>query len=84
MRRGSASTRTLLGKAGRIAEVVKGFFPDAEITFEPDDERQGIVDTWPADVDDTAARNDWGHTPKYTLESAFEEYLVPAIRARYA
>ncbi|MCP3905177.1 MAG: NAD-dependent epimerase/dehydratase family protein [Planctomycetes bacterium] len=70
--------------AGAIAEIVRGFFPGAQITFEPDEKRQAIVDTWPADVDDTAARNDWGHTPKYTLEQAFEEYLVPTIRARYA
>ena len=45
--------------------------------------RQAIVDTWPADVDDAAARPDWGHAPKYGVESAFHDYLIPTIRARY-
>ena len=26
---------------------------------------QGIVDSWPADVDDSAARRDWGFLPAY-------------------
>jgi threonine 3-dehydrogenase len=63
---------------------VKRFFPGAMITFEPDEQRQAIVDSWPEDVDDAAARNDWGFRPKYDLEQAFEEYLVPTITARYA
>ncbi len=64
------------------ALVVKGF-PEAEITFEPDLKRQAIVDTWPADVDDSAARRDWGLAPIFDLERAFSEYLIPDIRQRY-
>ena len=45
--------------------------------------RQGIVDSWPADVDDSAARRDWGFAPVYDVERAFSEYLVPTIRERY-
>ena len=47
-------------------------------------ERQAIVDSWPADVDDSAAREDWGYAPKHDLNSAMSEYLVPRIKARYA
>ena len=53
------------------------------IRFEPDLKRQRIVDSWPADVDDDAARKDWGFAPRYDLERAFSEYLVPTIRERY-
>lgn len=70
--------------AGEFAEIVGEAFPGAEITFEPDAQRQAIVDSWPADVDDTAARRDWGYAPKHDLDTAFSEYLVPRIRARYA
>jgi hypothetical protein len=49
-----------------------------------DVKRQGIVDSWPADVDDGAARRDWGFAPRYGLESAFDDYLIPTIRSRYA
>ena len=41
------------------------------------------MDSWPADVDDRAARADWGFSPKYGLEAAFSEYLIPTIRERY-
>jgi len=70
--------------AEEIRELVLGGFPNAEITFEPDLKRQAIVDSWPAAVDDSAARRDWGLSPKYGLQSAFEDYLIPSIRERYA
>lgn len=70
--------------AGHIVEITKTAFPSAEITFSPDDKRQAIVDTWPEDVDDSAARNDWGWLPEYDETRAFNEYLIPGIRKRYA
>jgi len=69
--------------AAEIRDLVLKSFPEAEVTFEPDLKRQGIVDSWPADVDDSAARADWGFSPKYGLDSAFSEYLIPTIRERY-
>ena len=64
------------------SEVVRAF-PRAEITWHTDVKRQGIVDSWPADVDDTAARRDWGFAPKYDFERAFRDYLIPTIGSRY-
>jgi nucleoside-diphosphate-sugar epimerase len=69
--------------AGEMAKLVRSAFPGASITFAPDVQRQAIVDSWPEDVDAGRARKDWGFRPKYTLEEAFDDYLVPAIRARY-
>jgi nucleoside-diphosphate-sugar epimerase len=69
--------------AEEIRQIVLREFPSAEITFEVDERRQGIVDSWPADVDDSAARRDWGFAPRYDLSRAFDEYLMPAIRKRY-
>lgn len=70
--------------AGEVRSIVMKEFKDAKITFSPDDKRQAIVDTWPEDVDDSAARRDWGFAPEYDLTRAFKEYLVPGIRHRYA
>ena len=64
------------------AEVLRAF-PSANITYDVDAKRQGIVDSWPEDVDDSAARRDWGFSPKYNFENAFREYLIPEIRKRY-
>src|SRR5216683_790168 len=44
--------------AGEIRDVVLAAFPKASISYDVDDKRQGIVDSWPADVDDAAARAD--------------------------
>ena len=65
------------------AEVLRAF-PDAGVTYKVDEKRQGIVDSWPEDVDDSAARRDWGFSPRYDFGSAFREYLIPAIKGRYA
>jgi nucleoside-diphosphate-sugar epimerase len=70
--------------AGEFAALVAEHFPGAQIDFEPDVERQAIVDSWPEDVDDAAARADWGYAPAHDLQTAFAEYLVPRIKARYA
>jgi hypothetical protein len=69
--------------AQEIRAEVLAAFPTAEITFEVDARRQGIVDTWPATVDDGPARRDWGHAPRYDFRGAFHDYLIPTIRERY-
>lgn len=69
--------------ADEVRELVLEAFPDADIGFQVDGSRQAVVDTWPADVDDSAARADWGFAPRYDLHGAFDEYLIPTIRERY-
>jgi threonine 3-dehydrogenase len=70
--------------AGEIAKRVAASFPGAQITFEPDAVRSKIVDSWPEDIDDARARADWGWKPAYDFDRAFDEYLIPNIRQRYA
>lgn len=69
--------------AEEIEKIVRQAFPAATITTQVDEKRQGIVDSWPADVDDSAARHDWGFAPRYGLDAAFHDYLIPQIRERY-
>jgi nucleoside-diphosphate-sugar epimerase len=59
-------------------------FPEAEISFEPHPARQGIVDGWPEDIDDSAARKEWGWIPEYDVQRAFQDYLIPSITERYS
>jgi nucleoside-diphosphate-sugar epimerase len=70
--------------AEQIRDVVLSAFPGAAITFAVDRKRQAIVDSWPEDVDDSAARRDWDFQPRYDFDRAFSEYLIPTIRKRYA
>jgi threonine 3-dehydrogenase len=70
--------------AAEIRAVVVAAFPRAVITYKIDAKRQGIVDSWPADVDDSAARADWDFAPAYDFDRAFREYLIPTITRRSA
>ena len=67
-----------------FAALVRKAFPASQVSFVPDLARQAIVDSWPEDLIDDAARADWGWAPTHTMASAFEQYLVPAISKRYA
>jgi nucleoside-diphosphate-sugar epimerase len=69
--------------AQEIHDVVQGAFPRAALGWRIDPKRQAIVDSWPEDVDDTAARRDWGFAPAYDFREAFDDYLIPTIRERY-
>lgn len=59
-------------------------FPNADISFEPNPRRQGIVDSWPQDVDDSRARRDWNWSPDYDVDRFFDDYFLPEIRKRYS
>jgi nucleoside-diphosphate-sugar epimerase len=69
--------------AAEFCDRVRRDFPGIEIEFNPDPRRQGIVDSWPVDVDDSAARADWGWQPDYDFSRAFDQYLIPAVTRRY-
>jgi nucleoside-diphosphate-sugar epimerase len=69
--------------AAEFREWVLKFFPDAQISFQPDSKRQAIVDSWPADLDDSAARRNWMWQPDFSIQRAFEDYLVPNIINMY-
>jgi threonine 3-dehydrogenase len=58
-------------------------FPDAKITFDSNPRRQGIVDSWPEDVDDSLARTDWSWKAEYDVDRFFDNYFLPEIRKRY-
>ena len=69
--------------AGEFRDRALSAFPGADITFAPNPRRQGIVDSWPEDVDDALARSDWNWKPDYDVEKFFDEYFLPEIRKRY-
>jgi len=69
--------------AGKFRDRALKAFPGAQITFEPNPRRQGIVDSWPEDVDDSLARKDWGWKPDYDEDAFFNKYFLPGIRNRY-
>jgi nucleoside-diphosphate-sugar epimerase len=51
----------------QLAESIKKYMPEFKITYKPDF-RQAIADSWPASIDDSIARRDWGLTDEYDLD----------------
>ena len=69
--------------AGEFRDRAVKAFPGARITFEANPRRQGIVDSWPEDVNDSLAHTEWGWKPEYDADTFFDDYFLPEIRKRY-
>jgi threonine 3-dehydrogenase len=69
--------------AGEFRQRALRAFPRAQITFAPNARRQGIVDSWPEDLDDSPARKDWSWKPDYDANRFFDDYFLPEMRKRY-
>lgn len=50
-----------------LAEEIKKHIQDFSIGYEPDF-RQGIAESWPSSIDDSAARQDWGWEHEFDLD----------------
>jgi threonine 3-dehydrogenase len=66
-------------RADEIAVSVQRKVPAAKFTYVPDPVRQGILDSWPKAIDDSAARRDWGWKPRYDLDGMTDD-LLPRIQ----
>ncbi|NNM05612.1 MAG: L-threonine 3-dehydrogenase [Gemmatimonadetes bacterium] len=60
----------------KLADAIKKHIPDFTIDYDVDPLRQGIADSWPKRLDDTAAREEWDWEPDYDLDAMVEDMLV--------
>ena len=58
-----------------IAAEIKKHIPEFEMNYDVDPVRQGIANSWPNSLDDSAAREEWGWNPKYDLASMTTDML---------
>ncbi|NTU51237.1 MAG: NAD-dependent epimerase/dehydratase family protein, partial [Candidatus Aminicenantes bacterium] len=68
--------------AGELAAEIRRHIPSFEVRYEPDF-RQAIADSWPASIDDSAAREEWGWKPDYDL-AAMTADMLAALKKRHA
>lgn len=60
----------------QLAEKIREFVPNFSCNYDDISEyRQAIADTWPASLDDSAARRDWGWAPEYDLDATVSANL---------
>jgi hypothetical protein len=57
-----------------IAAAIQKYIPDFTITYKIDS-RQQIAESWPAVIDDSRAREDWGWKPNYDLDKMTVDML---------
>ena len=57
-----------------IAEEIKNHIPEFTISYHPDF-RQKIADSWPASIDDSAARKDWNWKHQFDISSMTKDML---------
>jgi len=57
-----------------LAAEIKKHIPDFKISYEPDF-RQKIADSWPASIDDSEARKQWGWKVEYDLQKMTADML---------
>ena len=58
-----------------LARMIKKHIPDFEIAYAVDPVRQGIADSWPKRLDDSAAREEWGWQPQYDASTMVTDML---------
>ena len=56
-----------------LAAAIRKRIPDFVIEYNIDPLRQGIADSWPDSLDDTAARDEWGWSPSYDLDAMVDD-----------
>ncbi|MSP93615.1 MAG: NAD-dependent epimerase/dehydratase family protein [Myxococcales bacterium] len=73
----------IIGACPSVAEMAAAVtrrLPQVRFTFAPDPVKAPIVDSWPAQMDDSAARADWGWAPQFDLERMTDATLAELRR----
>jgi nucleoside-diphosphate-sugar epimerase len=58
-----------------IAAEIRKHIPGFVMTYDVDPMKQKIANSWPNSMDDTAARKEWGWSPKYNLATMTTDML---------
>ncbi len=65
-----------------IAASVRNYIPSFTMTYEVDELRQGIAESWPNSLDDTCARQEWDWNPEYDLNTMSKD-MIETLQERY-
>jgi threonine 3-dehydrogenase len=58
-----------------ISEAIRQQLPKVDHRFEPTDDVDGVLASWPGRIDDSAARRDWNWNPAYDLTTTTTDFL---------
>lgn len=66
--------------AAEVAACIRSRLPDVELEFDPDPAVAKLLEGWPGQIDDTAARHDWGWRPQFDLDRLADHMLEELAR----
>jgi nucleoside-diphosphate-sugar epimerase len=58
-----------------IAAEIKKHIPNFKMVYAVEPAKQAIANSWPNNMDDSAAREEWGWDPKWNLTAMTEDML---------
>ena len=64
-----------------IYHKIQEHIPEFKMRYEVDPVRQAIADSWPDKMDDSCAREEWGWTPSYDLETMTVD-MIDALKKK--
>ena len=64
-----------------LAEEIRKRLPDFAIDYDIDPVKEAIANSWPNQLDDSCAREEWGWKPQWDISSMTDDMLA-AIRAK--
>jgi nucleoside-diphosphate-sugar epimerase len=66
-----------------LAAAIEARIPDFTMGYDVDPVRQGIAESWPRRIDDSAARREWGWSPEYDLDTMTDD-MIENLRRKLA
>lgn len=60
---------------------IRGYYPDFRMTYDIDPVRQAIAESWPDNMDDSCARDEWGWKPLVGLDEMAAD-MISHLRAK--
>lgn len=60
----------------KLADEIRNYLPEFVITYDENDPRQAIADSWPNSIDDAEAQRDWGWNPRFNLSKITADMLA--------
>ncbi|MDL2227760.1 NAD-dependent epimerase/dehydratase family protein [Odoribacter sp. OttesenSCG-928-L07] len=64
-----------------LKNAIRKHIPNFELFYDVEPIKQSIADSWPDNMDDSCARQEWGWSPTWNLETMTED-MIKVIRAK--
>ena len=62
---------------------IKEFFPNFKLSYDIDNNRQKIVDSWPNFINDSLAKKEWNWSCDFNFDNFFINYINPNLKEYY-